>query len=80
MVEVMNMAEKTEAQKRAQKAYIEKFARIEVRISPNERDAIQAHAKAKGESVNTFIKRAILEAMERDNAAPTEDIGIDPEK
>jgi len=30
---------------------------------------MKAHAEARGESVNGFIKRAIQEAMERDNAA-----------
>lgn len=64
------MASRTEAQKRAQKSYIEKFARMEIRVPPERRDAIQAHAEARGESVNGFINRAISEAMERDKAAP----------
>lgn len=60
------MSEKTAAQKRAQKNYIGKFARMEIRVTPEQRDTIQAHAAARGESVNVFIKRAIDEAMERD--------------
>lgn len=60
------MPEKTEAQKRAQKTYIKKFARIEIRATKELRDNIQAHAAACGESVNEFINRAIQEAMERD--------------
>lgn len=64
------MAEKTEAQKRAQKAYMEKFVRVEVRMSAEKRVAVQAHADAHGESVNIFINRAITETMERDKAAP----------
>ena len=64
------MAEKTEAQKRAQKAYMEKFVRIEVRMTPEQRSIVQAHAEARGESVNGFIGRAISETMERDNGAP----------
>lgn len=63
------MAEKTEAQKRAQKAYMNKFVRVEIRLTADKRDAIKAHAEARGESVNGFIKRAIDEAMERDNAS-----------
>lgn len=61
------MPEKTEAQKRAQKSYMEKFARVEIRMSTESRDLIQAHAKAHSESVNGFINRAIGETIERDN-------------
>ena len=64
------MPEKTEAQKRAQKAYMGKFARVELRMTQEKRDAIQAHAEARGESVNAFVGRAIEETMQRDNAAP----------
>ncbi len=64
------MPEKTEAQKRAQKAYMGKFARVELRMTQEKRDAIQAHAEARGESVNAFVGRAIEETMERDNGAP----------
>ena len=60
------MPEKTPAQKKAQKNYMEKFARLEIRATKEERDVIQAHAAARGESVNAFIKRAIAEAIERD--------------
>lgn len=60
------MAEKTAAQKQAQKKYISKFIRLEFRSTPEQRDAIQAHAAACGESVNAFIGRAIQETMERD--------------
>lgn len=60
------MPEKTPAQKRAQKNYIEKFSRLEIRTTKEERESIQAHAAACGESVNAFIKRAIMETMERD--------------
>lgn len=60
------MPEKTPAQKRAQKAYMDKFARVEIRMSPAERDVLQAHVSARGESVNAFLQRAIQETMERD--------------
>ena len=61
-----SMPEKTAAQKRAQKAYMGKFARVELRMTQEKRDAVQAHAEAQGESVNGFINRAIEETMERD--------------
>lgn len=60
------MAEKTEAQKRAQKNYMSKFIRIEFRATPEQRDAIQAHAAACGESVSGFVGRAIQETIDRD--------------
>ena len=63
------MPEKTEAQKRAQKAYMEKFAVARVRMDREKYEAVQAHAEAHSESVNGFINRAIEETMERDKAA-----------
>lgn len=63
----MPRAEKTEAQKRAQKKYMESFCEVKVRMTPEKRTTIQRHAKACGESTTAFINRAIDEAMERDN-------------
>ena len=62
------MPEKTEAQKRAQKTYMEKFAVARVRMDRGKYELVQAHAEAQGESVNGFINRAIDETMERDKA------------
>lgn len=66
------MAQKTDAQKRAQKTYISKFVRVEVRMGQEKQVAMKAHAAARGESVNAFIARAIRETMERDQAQPPE--------
>lgn len=63
------MPEKTEAQKRAQKTYMKKFAVARVRMEKEQYERVQAHATAHGESVNGFINRAIGETIERDNAA-----------
>ena len=63
------MPERTEALKRAQKNYIEKFSRAEIRMNPERRDLIKAHSEAQGESVNAFINRAVDETLERDKAA-----------
>lgn len=60
------MKEKTEAQKRAQRKYMESFATIQIRTTASRREAIKAHAESKKESVNTFINRAIDETMKRD--------------
>ena len=64
------MPEKTEAQKRAQKAYMEKFAVARVRMEREKYETVQAHAEARSESVNGFINRAIEETMERDTDPP----------
>ena len=63
------MPEKTEAQKRAQKAYMEKFAVARVRMEREKYEAVQAHAESHGQSVNSFINEAIDEKMERDKAS-----------
>ena len=64
------MGEKTDAQKKAQQKYMEKFVRVEIRMDSDKRLAMQAYAEARSESVNGFINRAITETMERDNGAP----------
>jgi Zn-dependent oligopeptidase len=61
------MADKTDAQKRAQKKYMEKFVEVKVRMTPEKRSQIQDHAKKLGKSTTEFINRAIDETMERDN-------------
>lgn len=58
----------TAAQAKANKKYLEKFADIKIRMTPEERETIKAHAQTTGESVNAFINRAITETMERDRA------------
>ena len=60
------MAEKTPAQKKAQKQYMEKFVVARVRMEPEKLEAIKAHAAARGESLNAFIIRAIEEAIKRE--------------
>ncbi|HJB57571.1 MAG TPA: hypothetical protein H9714_08470 [Candidatus Flavonifractor intestinipullorum] len=63
------MPEMTEAQKRAHQKYMGKFVEVKVRMTPEKRAVIQAHAAGQGESTTAFINRAIDETMERDNAA-----------
>lgn len=46
----------------------EKLDRINLTVPKGRKAEIQAHAAARGESVNGFIGRAIEEAMERDRA------------
>ncbi len=56
------------AQRRATDKYLEKFDEIRVRIPKGRKEEIQAHCEARGESVNGFINRVILDALERENA------------
>ena len=49
----------------AKKAYDD----IRLQVKKGQKEIIQAHAKAREESVNGFVNRAISETMERDNAA-----------
>ena len=66
------MAEKkvvSESQKRASKKYLSQFAELKIRVLPEQRDEIQAHAKKMGESTAAFIKRAIDEAIDHDERA-----------
>lgn len=59
----------SEAQKRATaKWQKEKVEEVKFRVPKGERAVIQAHASQQGESTTAFIKRAIKETMERDNA------------
>lgn len=63
------MAEISEAQKRAQRKYMEKYVEVKVRMTPERRSMIQEYAKARGESTTEFINRCIDEIMQRDNGA-----------
>ena len=58
----------TEARARANKKYMERFVEVKVRMTPEKRSAVQAHAARLGQSATEFINRAINETMERDNA------------
>ena len=58
------MPEKTEAQKRAQKHYMEKFSIARVRMDRDKYEAIQTAAAAAGQSVNAYINQAIDARME----------------
>lgn len=63
----------SKAQQRATANYVKKnYDRIEVKVLKGKKEAIQAHAKAQGESLNAFINRAITQTMERDAPAAKE--------
>ena len=58
----------SDSQIKANKKYHAKFERIYIRVPLGEKEAIEAHAEKMGESVNTFVQRAIAQAIEQDNA------------
>ena len=62
----------TEARKRANKKYNDRFVEIKVRVTPEKRSIIKAHAESMGESATAFINRAIDEAMARDQKTDPE--------
>lgn len=60
----------SKAQQRAVTKYDAKaYDKTLLRLPKGSLDIVKAHAEAKSESVNGFIKRAIAETMERDSAA-----------
>lgn len=66
----MNEAEKrvSAAQRKATDKYLEKFDEMKIRVPAGQKAAVKAHADSMGESLNSFLSRAIREAMERDSA------------
>lgn len=59
----------TKAQQKAVAKYTKaNYDEIKVRAPKGRKEEIQAHAQARGESVNAFINRAIDNQMERDKA------------
>lgn len=62
----------SKAQQKAVNKYVKaNYDLYQVKMPKGRKDEIKAHAEANSESVNGFINRAILEAMERDGAAST---------
>ena len=48
--------------------------RVPLDMQRTQYDDLKAHAEARGETVNGFIKRAISETMERDNEPGRDDL------
>ena len=60
----------TKAHLEGNKRYLaNKVDEIKIRVPKGKKEIIQAHAEARGESVNGFLNRAAMETMERDKAA-----------
>ena len=66
----------SKAQQKAQNKWIAKaYDRVNLTLPKGQKEVVQAHATAHGESVNGFIGRAITETMERDGADGSEAVG-----
>lgn len=61
----------TKAQLQAVKRYQEKQELIRVWVSPSAKETAKLHAEDRGETLSSFVRRAITETIERDNS--TED-------
>lgn len=58
----------SKAQQRATNKWMAKaYDRVNLTLPKGQKEVVQAHAAARGESVNGFIGRAIVETMERDS-------------
>lgn len=59
----------TQASNKAVQKYNKKaYDDLRIRVKKGKGDIIKAHAKKQGESLNSFVVRAIDETIERDNS------------
>ena len=67
----------SKAQQAAVNRYVkEKYDRVLLTMPKGQKEVIQAHSEATGESVNGFINRAITFTMEADKAAVGDSKGV----
>lgn len=61
------MAIKSDAQRKAVAKYnAANYDRIELRVEKGKKDFVKDHAASMGETLNSFVNRAIDQAMEND--------------
>lgn len=58
----------SESKSRSNQKYRDKFEYITTRVPLEEKQAICEHAESVGESLNSFMRRAAAETMQRDAA------------
>ncbi len=44
------------------------YDELKIRVAKGDKERIKSHAESKGESINSFVRRAIDETIERDGA------------
>ena len=60
----------SKSQQKAVHKYVKaNYDRMELTVPKGQKDTIKVHAASLGESVNGFVSRVIMEAMERDGSA-----------
>ena len=65
----------SKSQQKAVHKYVKaNYDRMELTVPKGQKDAIKAHAATLGESVNGFVSRVIMEAMERDGGGTASEI------
>lgn len=58
----------SKAQQKATAKYVKNsYDRIDLKLQKGEKEKIKQHADRNGESLNSFINRAITETIQRDN-------------
>ena len=57
------MTKHYEQRKEANKRYLEKQDELKIRLPKGQKQAVEAHAKAKGESVNGLVNALLREDM-----------------
>lgn len=68
----------TDAQKRASKKYLSKKKTLAVRLEPAVAELVERKAKANGESVNSFLQRAVVRELKytvQHKAPQTQQVG-----
>ncbi len=67
MGKVVFMAEGKASTKAKNKYNAENYDSLRIVVPKGKKDVLKAHAQSKGESLNSFVNRAIDETVERDN-------------
>lgn len=70
------MAVSKAQQKAVNKYMAANYDRVNLTLPKGQKEVVQAHASTRGESVNGFIGRAILEAMERDGGETASETAV----
>lgn len=60
------------AQRKATDKYLEKFDELRIRVPKGRKAEIQSHCEKQGESMNSFIVRAIEQTIQHDTKEDTE--------
>lgn len=60
----------TAAQRRAHQKYMSGMGTIQVRTTPENREAIKAAAESAGQSLNAYILEAVMVRMEKGRVSP----------